>query len=72
MKIRTNPQTHSRRRFATGMAAAVLAAAQEGTPVAAGMTVEERQHLLDSYLEALFSGGDFGQFLSDDVAFVHM
>jgi hypothetical protein len=54
------------------MAAAVLAAAQEGTPVAAGMTVEERQHLLDSYLEALFSGGDFGQFLSDDVAFVHM
>jgi ketosteroid isomerase-like protein len=80
MKIRNNPHMHSRRRFATGMAAAALAAggtrvlatAQEGTPVAGGMTVEESQQLLDSYLEALFGGADFGQFLSDDVAFVHM
>lgn len=30
------------------------------------MTVEETQQVLDRYLQALFGGGDFGQYLADD------
>lgn len=31
------------------------------------MNVEETRHLLDSYLDALFGGGDYGQFFATDV-----
>ncbi|HEV2127540.1 MAG TPA: ester cyclase [Thermomicrobiales bacterium] len=32
------------------------------------MTVEQTQQLLDRYLEALFGGGEFGQYLAEDGA----
>jgi predicted ester cyclase len=32
------------------------------------MNVEETRHLLDNYLEALFGGKDYGQYLAPDVA----
>jgi hypothetical protein len=71
---------HSRRKFAAGMAALAVVAggrrfgavAQEGTPGADGMTLEDSQQLLDAYINDLFTGGDFGQYLSEDAALVHM
>jgi hypothetical protein len=69
---------HSRRVFATGVAATALAAgftgvaAQGSTPPAGGMSVEETQALLDNYLNALFGDGDFGQFVAEDGSFVIM
>ena len=36
------------------------------------MSVEETQHVLDEYLDALLGGGDFGSFFADDVRWTTM
>lgn len=69
----TQSSLSSRRSFAAAIAAASAGVAsgnvtaQDATPSSPG--VEKTRQVIDSYVDALLTGGDFGQYLAEDVLF---